>query len=101
MVGNDPVFRKVSTKKLEDLRSQFPVNYKSVSRLLVERILSTWVQLSFAECKMAEMNPQDRKSFEFYSRLQQRAQRQYTQAIRACTPWQGMTRHETNPAKSA
>ena len=75
VAGNDPVFRKAATKKLEDLRLQFPVNDNPFSRLIVERILSTWVQLSFAEGKMAEVGSVDRKAIKFYSRLNQKAQR--------------------------
>jgi hypothetical protein len=44
IVGKDDVFRAATIKKLDHMRSQYPVNDDPVCQLLVERILATWLQ---------------------------------------------------------
>ena len=92
MVGKDAVFQAATIKKLNDLRSQFPVDNNPVLRLVVERIIATWLQLTYAEGKMAEAGTIDRAGFRFYSQLQQKAQRQHMQAIRTWNQMQNMPR---------
>lgn len=86
-VGNDPVYRAATIKKMDDLRSKFPISQNPCSRFLVERILVSSLQLAYAEIRMADLAPNDQAGFEFLSRLQQRAERQHLRAIRAweCT----------------
>ena len=87
IVGKDPVFMAATVKKLEHMRSQYPVDGSPVGKLLVERILATWLQLTFFEGKMAAVNQNDFKTFGFFCSRQQKAHRQHLQAIRAWVQW--------------
>ena len=88
IVGKDDVFRAATVKKLEHMRSQYPVNDDPVRQLLVERILATWLQLNYLEAKMAAVRTEDMKNFEYLSRLQQKAQKQHFEAIQFWQQWQ-------------
>lgn len=87
ITGKDPVFQKAVINKVEHLRSQFPVNDDPIGKLLVERVLATWLRLNFLEGKEGEVGGRDPKTFEIYSRLASKAQREHTQAIQNWTLW--------------
>ena len=95
IVGNDVVFQSITAKKLENLRLQFPTGGSPVGKLLLDRIVASYLQLTFAEGKMAEVGTRDRSSFNFFAKLQETAQRQHLQAIRAWNQWAGANRYET------
>lgn len=88
ITGNDAVFQSITAKKLENLRLQFPTDGSPVGKLLIDRIIASHLQLTFAEGKMAEVGTRDQSNFNLFSKLQETAQRQHLQAIRAWNHWQ-------------
>jgi hypothetical protein len=83
VVGSDSVYRSAVIKEIEYLRSKFPLRANPTSRFLVERIIMTWLKMAYAENRMADLVTTDKAGFEFFSRAQEKAQRQHMQAIRA------------------
>lgn len=72
-----------------------------MGRLLTERILSSGLQVTYADAKMAHMDKADQATQAFYSRRQQLANRQHLAAIRAWVTWQQMSGESSNRPTAA
>ena len=99
IAGDDSVFQAAIVKQLDALRAQFPVNGDPASRLLVDRILATWLHIAYADSKLAQSEHLDRSSQVFYAGRQQQAHRQHMEAIRAWRQWQQMPREAASHSK--
>ncbi len=88
-VGTDLVFRATLEEKLRQLRREFEAGTEDpAARMIIDRVLATWLQMAYADCRVAQAEGVDRSGHEFLARRQQQAQRQHLAALAAWRQWQ-------------
>jgi hypothetical protein len=81
--GDNLVFREALTRKLELIRAELAgPSPTPLERLLVDRIVTCWLQLSDADVRAAQAKDLSPAWAEFYQRRMDRAHRRYLSAIK-------------------
>jgi hypothetical protein len=81
--GQDLAFREAVLRKLELLREELAgPNPTPVERLLVERAVTCWLQVQFAELRVAQATNMTIAQGDYHQRLIDRAHRRYLSALK-------------------
>ncbi len=92
IAGKDRMLHAALRQKLDDLRRQFVVPADDpAGRLIVDRVIATWLQASHADARVAQNVNLDLRTQEFLAKRQQQAQRQHLDALKAWQQWQRLT----------
>ena len=78
-----PIFREALLAKLEALREDLAGSFPSpTERLLVERVVATWLQMAHADALAAQAEGGSRADGEYNQGRQDRAHRRYLSAVK-------------------
>ena len=89
IAGSNPLHHEAIRHKLRELRAELEAGTQdAASRLLVDRVLATWLQLTHADSLSANAGDIGGKGLEFLTRRQNQAQQRHLSALRAWRQWQ-------------
>ena len=100
IAGTNLVFRAALRQKVKLLRERFPISgIDPTAEMLASHIVSTWLQSTYADSRIAQSVSLDRAEKHLLANRQQLAKRQHLAAIEAWRSWRG-TKFQTVPQDS-
>lgn len=88
IAGSDEIFSKSIHHRLAALRKQLQCGAQDVAaQLLVDRILVTWLQVTYADSRYAQAANASEKVLEFLAKRQRQAQQQHLAALNSWRMW--------------
>jgi len=88
IAGPDALYRRAAKSRLEQLRAELAVpNGDVLAKLMVDRVLATWLQMTYADIRAGQHGTEAPRIQEFLARRQQQAQRQHLAALKAWRQW--------------
>ena len=98
MSGGIPVLALAARKKLDALRAELLAGGSDVAtRLHADRVMATWLQVTFADSKYALADRACLPMLEFLARRQKQAQQQHLSALNAWRNWSRVRQQASQP----